>query len=495
MEMSNINTYKKNQIFDLLQSMEEAVRISKEHLSKSNIHECPFSTFNLIIESFVSINNSLNESIDNERVKVTDNLANTIVEMIEVAKNNNLKDFTNLFKNKMIENFIQWRNKIYKTIKFNILVYGINNMYFIITELLDVDKVEILAFIDDSNENVGKTINGKLIVDINTLNYNYDYVLLTAGNYETLNRSILKGILDSNKIIDFYRYYITYFDYNFYKKYFDFIESSKKFEGTITGLSYQEVGIIPQYLDNKFYNFAVSSQDIFYDYEIMKYMLTFKKMKENVKYAIIGLSYYSFQYDMSRSSRKIRTNCYGTIFHNMHNYDCAEESTLFYKKFIDSIKYIFCESFTRKIYSLIKEPTEKYLEGIFNTKFDSKKLKYDSTRELKQSVEMDFNKDYPVTVIENIEILKKYLQLLKENDIKPILVVCPQNKFYCKYSSEKMKNDFLNIINKLKNVYSFQFIDYFSSDEFKDSDFYDISHLNYKGAEKFTKILDKIIEW
>ncbi|WP_017810406.1 hypothetical protein [Clostridium saccharoperbutylacetonicum] len=58
-----------------------------------------------------------------------------------------------------------------------------------------------------------------------------------------------------------------------------------------------------------------------------------------------------------------------------------------------------------------------------------------------------------------------------------------------------MKEEFYSIINKVKEQYSFQFLDYFNNKLFEDSDFYDVSHLNEIGAEKFTRILNKDIIW
>jgi lysophospholipase L1-like esterase len=112
----------------------------------------------------------------------------------------------------------------------------------------------------------------------------------------------------------------------------------------------------------------------------------------------------------------------------------------------------------------------------------------------KKQAENDCNKDYPATVEENIQIFKEYLKLLKEYNIKPIVVVFPASECYTKYFSKRIQDEFYEIINKTKKEYFFQYIDYFKSKLFDDNDFRDVSHLNEKGAEKFTKILNEIIE-
>ncbi len=97
---------------------------------------------------------------------------------------------------------------------------------------------------------------------------------------------------------------------------------------------------------------------------------------------------------------------------------------------------------------------------------------------------------------ENILIFEKYLKTLRDYNIKPIIVICPTSKYYYKYfENGYQKNKFYKIIEKFEKSYDFQVIDYFNSDLFEDNDFWDYGHLNGKGAEKFTGILNNEIEW
>lgn len=58
-----------------------------------------------------------------------------------------------------------------------------------------------------------------------------------------------------------------------------------------------------------------------------------------------------------------------------------------------------------------------------------------------------------------------------------------------------LEREFQSIIKAFKKEYDFQYIDYFRSEKFNNEDFEDVSHLNPKGAEKFTEILNEIIDW
>ena len=102
---------------------------------------------------------------------------------------------------------------------------------------------------------------------------------------------------------------------------------------------------------------------------------------------------------------------------------------------------------------------------------------------------------YEDTRRENEKIFEEYILFLKGKNIMPIIVICPASKYYRENFNYKKKDEYYNILNKFKNKYNFQVIDYFESNLFEDDDFWDYSHLNGKGAEKFTKILKKEIIW
>lgn len=74
-------------------------------------------------------------------------------------------------------------------------------------------------------------------------------------------------------------------------------------------------------------------------------------------------------------------------------------------------------------------------------------------------------------------------------------MIFPASKYYTKYFSERIENEFRSIINEIGKLYDFQYIDYFRPELFTDDDFVDVSHLNGDGAEKFTKILNNLIKW
>lgn len=68
----------------------------------------------------------------------------------------------------------------------------------------------------------------------------------------------------------------------------------------------------------------------------------------------------------------------------------------------------------------------------------------------KNQADLDFNKNYPNTVIENRNILKRYLEILKIYNVKSILVVCYTSKYYHKCFQSEWKKQFFEFIDEIK---------------------------------------------
>ncbi|MDU1277283.1 MAG: hypothetical protein E6342_08565 [Clostridium sp.] len=246
-----------------------------------------------------------------------------------------------------------------------------------------------------------------------------------------------------------------------------------KINGIITGLSYAEVGIKEDINDN-FINFSFSSQDLYYDFKLIKYLFNFKQVKDNLKYVIINMGYYSFDYDMTKTNARNRIHRYSNYFEDYHNNESLMERDIirsFYEKGITFKEYI---------------DMNKLKEETILTLNDSKEI-YEAQK--------NSSMDYEVTRKENEKILEEYIVFLKENSIVPIIAICPTSKYYRDNFNINKRNIFYNILDRLKYKYNFQVVDYFDSDLFEDDDFWDYSHLNGKGAEKFTKILKEAIQW
>jgi len=247
-------------------------------------------------------------------------------------------------------------------------------------------------------------------------------------------------------------------------------------------------------LNRKFVNLANPTQDLFYDFEMFKHGLKYSENVKNIKYCIIGLCLYSFNYDLASSKANMcRSIYYYPVVNSMHNFIHKEIYEKFFKDFHNKVNQVFNADFHMIIFNKYKQLYKQILEQGRNKEFCSKSLSDEEINNILDNISKEFNKDYPETRIENVRIFKKYLQLVKENGIKAIIVIPPLSKFYEQHVSKKMMEETLEIINESKNEYEFTFIDFSKNELFEEKHFTDGSHLNKKGSEIITDIINKYI--
>lgn len=454
---------------------------------------------NAVIDIFLVVNKRTLSDPAWDAQQISTQLADKLVEVAEDINSNNFENLLPLFCKETESVFSQWREIIQSHYKYKIIVCGLTPHYMLLPQIINTDRAEIIAYSDDNGANIGKYIQNVEIIDIRQIHhYEYDYLLLLGGiKDETLNELINEGKLHSGQIFNFARHFLIDSDCQFYTKYYDFMDGDKNYEGFITGLSHFECGINTKFLKKSFFNFAVASQDLFFDYKLLNYALGFENFKKSIKYVIIGMPYFGFGYDISKSKnfRTIRTEIYYPVLGTVHNYENGEDFKNKYAHYKNICSKVFRHDYSRIIYNSVKHGGLKTLEEAGNSKFNSSKLTEEERESFINDVKKECKDRYPLTIKENIEIMKEYLQCLSSNNIKSIILCCPLTKLYRDNASREVQKQFYNIISELKGSYEFQFIDYFESEEFDDEDFFDISHLNYRGAKKFTNILNDIIEW
>ncbi len=483
----------------LIDYMEKAFNYCTSKVNNREYDDDLNNMINAVVDIFLLINDKISSENDSKVQSLSVELADKLVEIAEDINNRIYENLSYLYARQAVAAFTEWKEYIRSRHKYKIIVYGITQYYFLLQKIINGDRAEIIAYSDINDDNIGKSMQGLEIIDINKIDlYEYDYLLLLGGiDDELLVHLFNAGKLHRGKIFNFCRHFLVDSDCNFYTKYYNFMDSDKKFEGFITGLSYFESGINTEFLKKRFFNFAVATQDLFFDYQLIKYALEFENFKNTLKYNIIGMPYYGFGFDLSKSRnvRTIRTEIYYPILGTIHNYENGEAFKREYEIYKSICSKVFRHDYARIIYESLKHDGLKVLEDAKRTEFDSRNLTIDERNVLIEDIKRDFNKHYPLTVKENIDIMKAYLQLLELNNIKPIILCSPVTKLYRDHASREIKYEFYNIINELKLNHTFQFIDYFESEQFSDDEFSDSSHLNYEGSKKFTNILNDIIEW
>lgn len=457
-------------LFELLQSMEEAFKYAEHKSEQGQIDQNIIDIFDQIIKGFSAILDMEQAGEINLDYVNKIKFHNLLTRIIPCIHNGDLLGYQNAFS-RLFEVFNELKCEIKEQNKYKIAIYGEDEDFH---SLLNYDVVEVTNYYSRSEFNPGE----------------YDYLILL----EELSDEH-KLIVDRSKLVNFKAHVNINIGWEFYQHYYDYFDSEKDFEGIITGLSYAEKGISTKDLGKSFFNFAGPGQDLFYDYRILQYVLEHKEQSRHLKYVIIGLAYYSFNYDMSLSTPKERANYYYPIFGTFHNYPRAEVMKKFYQNHLEVGKEILAEDYLRKYFELKKEPIHSKIAHVKNSQFNSMSLSKEQALEVKLSAQKELNKNHPITVEENKRILISILDLTVKFNLKPILLVCPTAKIYYQNLSQKTKTEFMNIIMSLDKSYKLQFLNLFDSPLFKDSDFFNPSHLNYRGAAKLSKMLNQLIKW
>lgn len=259
-----------------------------------------------------------------------------------------------------------------------------------------------------------------------------------------------------------------------------FKEHAAEFDMFATGISYTEVGLDVTRFKRKLFNFARSSQDLYYNFQTAKFAVSCGGVSK-ISHALIGLTPYSFHYDLSKTFRFRFQMLYYLIAHNdLHNFYIP----------IDEYRKFFCEEFLE-----MRMPLEPF---DVNNPFGVKKarlMKPEDRLKVLQAAKGWAHKYYSETRDENIKILDEYLTFCEENNIRPIMFVVPVTEGYIKHYSKQLREEFLYLVGAACRKHpGAVFLDGWNLRGLTDADFYECTHMNIMGAAKFSAFLNDFIE-
>ena len=90
----------------------------------------------------------------------------------------------------------------------------------------------------------------------------------------------------------------------------------------------------------------------------------------------------------------------------------------------------------------------------------------------------------------NIKYLEILLKEITKRNITPVFITSPVHKTYYDNTDSGKILLIEEVINNLCLKYSCRYYNYFRDSRFEDEDFADVDHLNPKGAEKYSEIID-----
>ncbi|MDU4891635.1 MAG: hypothetical protein E6344_16400 [Clostridium sp.] len=301
---------------------------------------------------------------------------------------------------------------------------------------------------------------------------------------------------------------IYYSNYDYYYLSNELGKSKEKDVDTIiVGNSYPLTGIKAELLKSKAINLSLSSQDLYYSFQLAK-----KAISNNtkIKRCIIGSGYYLVNHDLSRSKSEDAINrvknVYYPILNDKHNSDKVDVVP------IETINDILKDSMIRLIFdlnyldqyfkSLIHISNKSYFNSTFTREMNSMlrgvKLRNISDEEKWKLGQLRANQHnkltkYTKTTEEYNKIFNEFINFLSENGVTPIVVIFPSTQYYSNFLNEQYAKEFYNIIDCLESKCKTKIIDFSKKDIFVEDDFIDFDHMGDSGAKKITVELNKVI--
>jgi len=254
-------------------------------------------------------------------------------------------------------------------------------------------------------------------------------------------------------------------------------EHSAEFEIFATGISHAAHGLDVRQFKRKTFNFAKPSQDLYYDFQIAKRVVSYGKGHSTLRYVLIGLTPYSFHYELLRI---FRYRCiflpYFIALNDLHNFTVSADD---YKNFFNK------EYLTKKLPLSTLNVATPYV-ALSAKVIDQKTL---------DAGVNPFRRFFPETRDENVKILDDYLTLCEENNIRPIMFMTPVTEIFMNLFKNQMMKEFRDFVEQACQKHpSAKFVDGWKLNSIIQTDFFDCEHLNIHGAAKFSAHLNDIIE-
>ena len=298
--------------------------------------------------------------------------------------------------------------------------------------------------------------------------------------------------------------YYSNYDYNYLIK---SIENCKfeDVETIVVGNSYPLTGIKVDLLNTKSVSLALSSQDLYYSYKLAKVAIENNK---KIKRCIIGAGYYLVNHDLSKSISddaisRVK-NVYYPILNDKHNSEEVDEiKILNLQNTINNeiIEYVFdLEFLDMHFKDLIYRNNNGYFNPTFtresNSMLQGRKLSSISEEDKIKLGEFRANQHnklskYADTTREYNIIFNKFIDMLVQNRVEPVIVVFPNTKYYSSFIDNNYEDEFYKIVDKIKEKINVKIIDFSKEDIFVSDDFIDFDHMSEVGAVKITRELNK----
>lgn len=375
-----------------------------------------------------------------------------------------------------------------------ILLYGIGK------DLVDIEKKirrehEIIGY-TDSFAKINQYRRRAFFKLCNLNDLDFDYLIITLKDRKTaweIQEMITRRYgVAFEKIIPFY----VYVNRELWNIKMHNCEL-EKVQGLIFGNSLAATGFLEEELDIPFINLAVSSQDLYYCYQVFcQCMEQYGNRFNSLKYIVIDLyNYMVFNLDTSRGKDLLGYLYHGGIY-DEHNFRAN-------KNFSDTLEK---EMFT-KYHIVLKDQKQDIIQEIFDN-WDTAFYRYVYNRwehisnntllRAEQIAGKSITERFEDTFQENVNILECYMKAIRKKnvDMKVIFTLIPQYANMEKVSSpfmHKWVDEFYRIITGICERNHAVFWNFKNCKEISENPmfYFDEMHLNTVGARAMSAILNE----
>lgn len=238
-------------------------------------------------------------------------------------------------------------------------------------------------------------------------------------------------------------------------------------------MSYAYRGIDTNLFHDPVFNFAFTSNDLFFQYHLLNKMIRLKQIGK-IRWCILDLPYYIFNWDRSMSlSMPMCMNAYAMLEGEENQFHHLEDENIITQYYTYENMFKEKRTFNRSV-----------------THVGEYEIRNVSTNAQNMKVSDIWNLTHKTTIRENIGYFKEILRLPYQinGDIKIYVVVFPQNPlFYKQFESiwQKAKAVFYDTLASVSQD-EFEIWDYFCFYDKESNYFYDEGHLNAAGRKNFT---------
>ncbi len=272
---------------------------------------------------------------------------------------------------------------------------------------------------------------------------------------------------------------------NYTEKHYRIQNNYTKTELLIFGNSHTFYGLNPRYFDQPAYNIANISQSIYFDKLLFdRHIDNFEKLK----YVILNIEYTSL-------SQKDNTS---EDFWRKHFYQAQMDLEVPIIPLYDIRQYSLALS--RSFKNSINTINQYYKNGTIvecdefgwgNTyTYENRRQNLDELAVRTVNKHEDNSMDFEV----NTQRIKSMIEKCKAKNINVILVTMPVHKSYSEKINKEKAQAIFKVAEKLasENPTTY-YLNLFYSQSFSDEDFFDPDHLNNKGAQKCSELINRFI--